>query len=102
MIAIFLASLLDKYMGFETQKLTIPSKFQPTTERGWIIPLFGKNPLYTIFVAIVPAIIATILVFMDQQITAVIVNRKEFKLKVIFNMKKNLMNTNRYRTSQKI
>ncbi|CAF0829892.1 unnamed protein product [Brachionus calyciflorus] len=82
MIAIVLASLLDKYMGFETQKLTIPSKFQPTTaERGWIIPLFGKNPFYTIFIAIIPALIATILVFMDQQITGVIVNRKEFKLK---------------------
>ena len=31
--------------------------------------------------AAVPALIATILAFMDQQITAVIVNRKEFKLK---------------------
>ena len=31
--------------------------------------------------AIAPALIATILVFMDQQITAVIINRKEFKLK---------------------
>ena len=28
-----------------------------------------------------PALIATILIFMDQQITAVIINRKEFKLK---------------------
>jgi len=35
-------------------------------------------------VAIVPAILATILVFLDQQITAVIVNRSEHKLKVIY------------------
>ena len=28
-----------------------------------------------------PALIATILIFMDQQITSVIINRKEFKLK---------------------
>lgn len=55
---------------------------QPTVDRSWIVPLFGKNEWYTCFLAIVPAIIATILVFMDQQITAVIVNRKEFKLKV--------------------
>jgi hypothetical protein len=30
----------------------------------------------------VPAMLATILIFMDQQITAVIVNRRENKLKV--------------------
>jgi hypothetical protein len=33
-------------------------------------------------VAIVPALFATVLIFMDQQITAVIVNRKEHKLVV--------------------
>ncbi len=55
---------------------------KPTSnERGWFIGFFAKNPFWTIFVAIIPALIATILVVMDQQITAVIVNRKEFKLK---------------------
>ena len=82
MIAIIIASTIDYSSGLETQKLTIPSKFEPTTPtRGWIIAPFGKNQISTIFVAIVPAIIATILVFMDQQITSVIINRKEFKLK---------------------
>lgn len=32
--------------------------------------------------AIIPALLCTILIFMDQQITAVIINRKEHKLKV--------------------
>lgn len=32
--------------------------------------------------AALPALLVTILLFMDQQITAVIVNRKEHKLKV--------------------
>jgi hypothetical protein len=55
----------------------------PTWEgRNWTIPFFGSNPVWTAFVAIVPAILATILIFMDQQITAVIVNRKEHKLTV--------------------
>jgi hypothetical protein len=43
------------------------------------------------FAALLPALLATILIFMDQQITAVIVNRKENKLKVnelIFKLKK--------------
>ena len=40
-----------------------------------------KNPGWTIAVAIPFALLATILIFMDQQITAVIVNRRENKLK---------------------
>lgn len=32
--------------------------------------------------AALPALLCTILIFMDQQITAVIINRKEHKLKV--------------------
>ena len=42
----------------------------------------GPNPWWTAVVAIVPALLCTILIFMDQQITAVIINRKEHKLKV--------------------
>ena len=47
-----------------------------------MLPCITGNPWWTSIVAIVPALLATILIFMDQQITAVIVNRKEFKLKV--------------------
>lgn len=43
---------------------------------------FSGNPWWTAIVAVVPALLACILLFMDQQITAVIVNRKEHKLKV--------------------
>ena len=56
---------------------------QPTSpDRGWIISPVGKNPAWLPIAAVVPALLATILIFMDQQITAVIVNRKENKLKV--------------------
>ena len=48
--------------------------------RGWLIHPVGNNPIWSPFAAIVPALLATILIFMDQQITAVIVNRKENKL----------------------
>jgi len=40
------------------------------------------DPWWLSILAILPAMLATILVFLDQQITAVIVNRKEHKLKV--------------------
>jgi hypothetical protein len=41
-----------------------------------------QNPWWSTIVALLPACLATILIFMDQQITSVIVNRKENKLKV--------------------
>uniref|UniRef100_A0A670IRJ4 Electrogenic sodium bicarbonate cotransporter 1 n=1 Tax=Podarcis muralis TaxID=64176 RepID=A0A670IRJ4_PODMU len=55
---------------------------KPTSpHRGWIIPPFGENPWWVYLAAAIPALLVTILIFMDQQITAVIVNRKEHKLK---------------------
>ena len=42
------------------------------------------DPWWLSIVAILPALLATILVFLDQQITAVIVNRREHKLKVSY------------------
>ncbi|XP_032368782.1 electroneutral sodium bicarbonate exchanger 1 isoform X2 [Etheostoma spectabile] len=73
--------LLDYAMGVPSQKLQVPSKFQPTRDdRGWLINPIGRNPWWTILAATIPALLCTILIFMDQQITAVIINRKEHKL----------------------
>ncbi|KAL0274169.1 UNVERIFIED_CONTAM: hypothetical protein PYX00_006656 [Menopon gallinae] len=81
-IAIFLMTFIDWYVGIATPKLEVPSDFRPTLEgRGWLIPFFGRNPVWSSFAAVLPALLGTILIFMDQQITAVIVNRKENKLK---------------------
>uniref|UniRef100_A0ACB8ELP0 Electroneutral sodium bicarbonate exchanger 1 n=1 Tax=Sphaerodactylus townsendi TaxID=933632 RepID=A0ACB8ELP0_9SAUR len=56
-------------------------KIQPTRDdRGWIVNPIGTNPWWTVLAATIPALLCTILIFMDQQITAVIVNRKEHKL----------------------
>jgi len=57
---------------------------QPTRPgRPWFInPISDKNPWWLMLLSAAPAILATILIFMDQQITAVIVNRRENKLKV--------------------
>ncbi|CAF3369159.1 unnamed protein product [Rotaria sp. Silwood1] len=81
-LAIFINVLIDYLIGLDTPKLNVPRKFATTKEdRGWIINPFGKNPMYLWFAALLPALLATILIFMDQQITAVIINRKENKLK---------------------
>lgn len=66
-----------------TFSVKVPSEFKPTLDgRGWIIAPFNNNPIWTAVLAVFPALLGTILIFMDQQITAVIVNRKENKLKV--------------------
>ncbi|XP_043500640.1 sodium-driven chloride bicarbonate exchanger isoform X12 [Polistes fuscatus] len=81
-IAIFSMSLLDHFVGIPTPKLEVPEEFKPTLDgRGWMIWPFQNNPWWSAIVAILPALLGTILIFMDQQITAVIVNRKENKLK---------------------
>ncbi|KAM7005716.1 electroneutral sodium bicarbonate exchanger 1 isoform 2-T2 [Tautogolabrus adspersus] len=73
--------LLDYAIGVPSQKLKVPSKFQPTRDdRGWLISPIGSNPWWTVLAASIPALLCTILIFMDQQITAVIINRKEHKL----------------------
>uniref|UniRef100_A0A8C2PSF0 Anion exchange protein n=1 Tax=Cyprinus carpio TaxID=7962 RepID=A0A8C2PSF0_CYPCA len=73
---------LDMLIGLQTPKLIVPTEFKPTrADRGWFVMPFGKNPWWVYLASFVPALLVTILIFMDQQISAVIVNRKENKLK---------------------
>ncbi|XP_047425815.1 electrogenic sodium bicarbonate cotransporter 1-like isoform X1 [Mugil cephalus] len=81
-LTIFLFCGVDAFVGVDTPKLIVPSEFKPTSPlRGWFIAPFGGNPWWVYLAAALPALLVTILIFMDQQITAVIVNRKEHKLK---------------------
>ncbi|RUS84579.1 hypothetical protein EGW08_007674 [Elysia chlorotica] len=83
LIAIVIVVGVDIALDIKTPKLEVPAKFSPTRgDRSWLIsPVSDKNPWYLSIAAVLPALLATILIFMDQQITAVIVNRKEHKLK---------------------
>ncbi|XP_057675076.1 electrogenic sodium bicarbonate cotransporter 4-like isoform X2 [Corythoichthys intestinalis] len=73
---------LDMLMGLDTPKLIVPTELKPTrADRNWLVMPFGKNPWWWYLASFVPALLVTILIFMDQQISAVIVNRKENKLK---------------------
>ncbi|OPJ88286.1 anion exchange protein 4 isoform B [Patagioenas fasciata monilis] len=92
-LAILTSCAVDAALGLETPKLLVPSELKvlggghsavgewPTNPaRGWIIFPFGANPWWVCLVSMVPAVLVTILIFMDQQITAVILNRREYKL----------------------
>ncbi|XP_069634020.1 electroneutral sodium bicarbonate exchanger 1-like isoform X2 [Haliaeetus albicilla] len=81
-LTIVIMVLLDFVAGIPSPKLQVPHAFKPTRDdRGWFINPIGPNPWWTVLAALVPALLCTILIFMDQQISAVIVNRKEHKLK---------------------
>ncbi|NWV95945.1 S4A4 protein, partial [Machaerirhynchus nigripectus] len=80
-LAILASCTVDAVLGLETPKLLVPSELKPTNPaRGWMIFPFGANPWWVCLVSAVPAVLVTILIFMDQQITAVILNRREYKL----------------------
>ncbi|KAM6408772.1 anion exchange protein 4 [Rhynochetos jubatus] len=80
-LAILGSCAVDAALGLETPKLLVPSKLKPTNPaRGWIIFPFGANPWWFCMVSALPAVLVSILIFMDQQITAVILNRREYKL----------------------
>ncbi|XP_070692197.1 sodium bicarbonate cotransporter 3-like isoform X2 [Pempheris klunzingeri] len=81
-LTIMIMVLVDYLVGVPSPKLNVPDRFEPTSNtRGWLISPLGPNPWWTLLAAAIPALLCTILIFMDQQITAVIVNRKENKLK---------------------
>ncbi|KAM9187532.1 sodium bicarbonate cotransporter 3 isoform 10-T10 [Dugong dugon] len=81
-LTIVIMVVIDYLVGVPSPKLHVPEKFEPTyPNRGWIISPLGENPWWTLLIAAIPALLCTILIFMDQQITAVIINRKEHKLR---------------------
>ncbi|XP_078421764.1 electrogenic sodium bicarbonate cotransporter 4-like isoform X4 [Cetorhinus maximus] len=81
-ISILVFCGIDAAVGLDTPKLHVPSEIKPTrSDRGWFVIPFGKNPWWIYLASALPALLVTILIFMDQQITGVIVNRKEHKLR---------------------
>ncbi|XP_076993310.1 anion exchange protein 4 [Tamandua tetradactyla] len=80
-LAILLCCGLDAFLGLATPKLVVPREFKPTlTGRSWLVSPFGANPWWLSMAAALPALLLSILIFMDQQITAVILNRAEYRL----------------------
>ncbi|XP_072010669.1 anion exchange protein 2 isoform X3 [Engystomops pustulosus] len=71
-------SITDTY----TQKLSVPDGFKVTSpeKRGWVINPLGSVepfPIWMMFASILPAILVYILIFMETQITTLIISKKE-------------------------
>lgn len=68
-----------------TQKLNVPSGFSVTSpeKRSWFISPMGQNksfPPWLMGASFVPAVLVFILIFMETQITTLIVSKKERRL----------------------
>uniref|UniRef100_A0A1I7RTY5 HCO3_cotransp domain-containing protein n=1 Tax=Bursaphelenchus xylophilus TaxID=6326 RepID=A0A1I7RTY5_BURXY len=81
LIAVMVFTLLSKMTGLDVPALKFPMKLTPTMDRPWIVDVLNIEGYKVALFALLPAFFYSILVVMDQQITAGIVNRKDNKLK---------------------
>ncbi|XP_037542773.1 anion exchange protein 3 [Nematolebias whitei] len=85
-ISILVSVLLDySITDTYTQKLNVPSGFSVTSpeKRSWLISPFGDKqpfPTWMMGASVVPALLVFILIFMETQITSLIVSKKERRL----------------------
>ncbi|KFV19300.1 Band 3 anion transport protein, partial [Tauraco erythrolophus] len=85
-ISIFIMALADFFIeDTYTQKLNVPRGLEVTNSsaRGWFINPMGLTtafPIWMMFGAVVPAILVFILIFLETQITTLIVSKPERKL----------------------
>ncbi|MCH2115560.1 MAG: PTS sugar transporter subunit IIA [Pirellulales bacterium] len=63
----------------ERTSLPAPDAIQPTIDRSWLIPLFDA-PRWVWFAAAGPAVLAAVLVYLDQNITARLINSRDHRL----------------------
>ncbi|NWT95273.1 B3AT protein, partial [Urocynchramus pylzowi] len=85
-ISIFIMALADFFINDTyTQKLSVPKGLQVTnsTARGWFIHPMGDSapfPIWMMFASVIPALLVFILIFLETQITTLIVSKPERKL----------------------
>lgn len=60
--------------------LAIPAQFATTSGRPWLVPLMDL-PVWARWGALLPAMMATVLLFLDQNITVRLVNNPRWKMK---------------------
>ncbi len=71
-------ALLESSVVIEAPE--VPDKFATTTGRPWLVDVFSL-PVWAIFASAGPALMATILLFLDQNITTRLVNAPSHNLK---------------------
>ena len=81
-ISIIAMTLLDYFVeDVYTQKIPVISSLQPTLadERGWFVDPAGIHAGW-MFAAVIPAVFVSILLFMETELTGIVLNKKENNL----------------------
>lgn len=80
-IAIGLMTMFALFMpGIEVETAAIPEEFGTTTGRPWLVNLF-ELPVWMILACAGPAMLVTVLLFLDQNITTRLVNSSQHALR---------------------
>ena len=84
-IGVALGSLVARamrlnFLGCHLPSLVLPTKFATTNGRPWLIPMMDL-PVWARWAACLPAAFLTVLLFLDQNITARLVNNPRFQMK---------------------
>ncbi|XP_043287277.1 band 3 anion transport protein isoform X2 [Venturia canescens] len=84
-ISIIVFVIIDYLAGVETEKLLVPEGLTPSVSgRSWFVSPAGTGkpiPLWMAIACAVPALLVYILVFMETQISELIIDKKERKLR---------------------
>ncbi|EGI66715.1 Anion exchange protein 2 [Acromyrmex echinatior] len=84
-ISIVVFVLIDYLLMVKTEKLLVPEGLSPTIPgRNWFVSPIGYEkpiPLWMALACVVPALLVYILVFMETQISELIIDKKERKLR---------------------
>ncbi len=68
------------FRGIELDKLNVADVFVGTKQRSWVIP-FWSVPVWLPFAAIGPALLVTVLIYLEENIAARLVNSPDHNLK---------------------
>lgn len=80
-ISIVLVTLLAyQFIGIHFDTLAVPAQFAPSIDRNWLVNPF-EVPMWVWFASAIPAILLTILIWVNQNITARLVNSPDHKMK---------------------
>ncbi|XP_054448989.1 band 3 anion transport protein [Pteronotus mesoamericanus] len=85
-ISILIMVIVDFFIkDTYTQKLSVPTglKVSNSSARGWVIHplgLYSKFPIWMMFASVLPALLVFILIFLESQITTLIISKPERRM----------------------
>lgn len=73
---------LPAFKDVPVPRLSVPSTFQPSMTRNWLVlNSIVATPLWAVFAAILPAIVVTLLLFFDHNISAMLTQLPQYGMK---------------------